>query len=1190
MLCDLYEVPVHEEVLWDIENAYFSRGRKMLSLSEFSHLPCKDLLPILAALEYNEYFIGLSLVDTKLSNEGVEVLQKVLRHNSTLTQLTLKNIGLKPESVHKLMTRSLSVNKRSSITHIDLSDNPLEDKGVIDVANALEKLSNLTNVILKRCLMTSKGSFILTNSLLKNTNVRSSLVELSIGENPLYQGNSLHGFLKYLASPNSLTKLDLTVCGIPLEFLCNALAQSSLHTLEELYFACNIKLPQGHRSHSISSPYYKHFFSSTRALRHIDMSNCKLHPDTIILILEGLRENISGVKLVLDLSSNLLTPRIQEIANLIGQITVLFSLRMYNVGLNEHYEEAITKMSSNSNLKHLYLGKNFRKGKWSAGEALQLFVINSELETLSLSECKLKEAIHFLIRSLKQNHTLKVLDITGNLMGDGGARLLAKVLHMNSTLQVLNYDQNNLSPSGLGYICSALTSNHSLRDMSFPIQDLFQIKREYEKDKYALNRAEHYLQKIEESVKRNHSQSKHSLELKSHQNKLAVKLVSIRHVVEQTAGKLKGVIDKTERSRETRPDVREANNILIQLDECIKLSETLYPDPKQQTDTREINTKFEGQIRDLISSLYRSHVTTNRLMQGDDEHTVSDLFTQQHMCMLQKDLSDLAKESESKLTEDLISNNTEVGTSSLLICNINMCLLSLDRIVPTLIHSSEQFIARLKALQNESSIVSSQETVAERITSSISSRPVSYLARTPPMPTRLTDSLNSIEDDTDSRLSLSLINPTIIEEVNPHFKSKPNHLEDLLVPIQTHCEDKPQKSPDKDSLDFNISLPSELMDFPLQTTPVTSPSIDSDRVRSALDFFDQSLQMDSNDDTEASGEIDLDTIVSSEKVKLEFLTKTRAPRPKGRRPQPRPRSKFQNEPISEDIFLEIAHTAVAGLEDKSCQMQIKPFPPSENDVKIPKLNFRKSMSADGGDASLVTVTKPRINRKDYPRPLTEPNFDSPNDKLIPIEKPQIPEQTIQKPEVIPAKPMRIASLPARPVPPLRKRPIPSPQEPSQTSAAIIKPPSKSCSSAITDKTSDEKTEKPEAMEDDSTTKSLSTPQPRERNIITPNSAMASVMINALSKVQVEKKESPPPVPPVKPPHMREVPPILSKAHLTSPLKPPTDSKPAPQRPTSPPKGVIQDLPSKPVPPPRIRRENLEKREKKDRDSSIVVID
>ena len=337
-----------------------------------------------------------------------QVLQKVLRNNNTLTHLTLKNVGLKHDSVHKLMTRSLSGNKKTALTFIDLSDNPLEDKGIADVANAIERLPNISNVILTRCLMTSKGSLILTNSLMKNSYARSSLVELSIGENPLYQGNSLHGFLKYIATPNSLTKLDLNICGIPLEFLCNALAQTSLHTLEELYFACNIKLPQGHRSHSISSPYYKHFFSSTRALRYIDISNCKLHPDTIVLILEGLRENASGVKLVLDLSGNVFTPRLQEIANLIGQITVLQTLRIYNVGVNEHYEEVVTKISSNRNLRHLYLGKNFRKAKWLAGEALQIFAINSELQTLSLSECKLKDAIQFLIRSLKQNHTLKV--------------------------------------------------------------------------------------------------------------------------------------------------------------------------------------------------------------------------------------------------------------------------------------------------------------------------------------------------------------------------------------------------------------------------------------------------------------------------------------------------------------------------------------------------------------------------------------------------------------------------------------------------------------------------------------------------------------------------------------------------------------------------------------------------------------
>ena len=470
------------------------------------------------------------------------------------------------------------------------------------------------------------------------------------------------------------------------------------------------------------------------------------------------------------------------------------------------------------------------------------------------------------------------------------------------------------------------------------------------------------------------------------------------------------------------------------------------------------------------------------------------------------------------------------------------------------------------------------------------SRPVSYLARTPPMPTRLRDSLNSIEDDTDSRLSLSLINPTFLED-STQYKHK-SSLEDLLMPIQPSLDSKSPKTPDKDSLDFELSLRSEITDIPIQTSPTTSPfSVDSERVRSALDFFEQSLQMDSDYELTGSGEVDLDTIVSCEKGKLEFPTKSRAPRPKGRRPQPRVRTKFRNEPIPEDIFLDIVHTAVAGLEDNSCQMQIKQLPPSINDIKSSKLHFRKSMSADSSSGP-VTVLKPR-NKTNPPRPLTEPNLigpDVPVENKVPIIPPEKPT-AVEKPETKPVKPLRNVSFPSRPVPPIRKKPTPSTHEPTQISTPPSKPSSKSCSTPITDKTSDEESEK--HNEEEMTTKSISTPQPRER---TPNSAMASVMITALTRVQTDKKDvppSPPPVPPLKPPLMRDAPSIPSKTHLTPPQRPPglhpsiEHIKLPPQRPKSPPKGLVQDLPSKPVPPPRIRKDNSDK--KKERDS-IVVID
>ena len=481
------------------------------------------------------------------------------------------------------------------------------------------------------------------------------------------------------------------------------------------------------------------------------------------------------------------------------------------------------------------------------------------------------------------------------------------------------------------------------------------------------------------------------------------------------------------------------------------------------------------------------------------------------------------------------------------------------------------------------------------------SRPVSYLARTPPMPTRLADSLNSIEDDTESRLSLSFINPTITEDY--YLAKHKQTTEEYSIPIQqTGCEDTTSKTPDKDSLDFEISLRSEMTDIPLEITPTTSPSIDSDRVRSALDFFDQSLQMDSKESTENSTEIDLDSIVNSENVKLEFLTKSRAPRPKGRRPQPRPRFNLYYEPVSEDIFLEIAHTAVAGIEDKSCQMQIKPFPPTQHDTRDIKLNIQKSLSADSADAS-VTAIRPKSGKREN-RPLTEPNFLN---LEIPTEIKPILTEVVGK-EARPAKPARNSNFPARPVPPLRKKPTPSHSEPTQIQSPVTKLPSKSCSSAIVERESDSETHTQDTMDNIVTTKSVSTPQPRDRKreispykepethikeISGPNSAMASLLRNALAKHPTDKLP-PPPLPPAKPPHTRDAPPLPTKSPIIPPLKPQNlalhseqDKGTPPERPTSPPKGIIQDIPTKPVPPPRNRREVLDKRDKKERESVFV---
>jgi Ran GTPase-activating protein (RanGAP) involved in mRNA processing and transport len=91
---------------------------------------------------------------------------------------------------------------------------------------------------------------------------------------------------------------------------------------------------------------------------------------------------------------------------------------------------------------------------------------------LNLSDCKLKSEINNVINALGSNQCLQTLDITGNQMGDVGARLLAKALQINTRLKTINLDRNGISIQGYTDITYALQSNYAMRYIPFPTYDL----------------------------------------------------------------------------------------------------------------------------------------------------------------------------------------------------------------------------------------------------------------------------------------------------------------------------------------------------------------------------------------------------------------------------------------------------------------------------------------------------------------------------------------------------------------------------------------------------------------------------------------------------------------------------------------------------------------------------------------------
>lgn len=67
------------------------------------------------------------------------------------------------------------------------------------------------------------------------------------------------------------------------------------------------------------------------------------------------------------------------------------------------------------------------------------------LEQLWLVDCRLKSGLNDLISEMGEFKKLKLLDISGNDLGDFGINLLSKSLQVNRSLETLMFDRSNIS-------------------------------------------------------------------------------------------------------------------------------------------------------------------------------------------------------------------------------------------------------------------------------------------------------------------------------------------------------------------------------------------------------------------------------------------------------------------------------------------------------------------------------------------------------------------------------------------------------------------------------------------------------------------------------------------------------------------------------------------------------------------------
>lgn len=520
-MCDYHVLPYREEVAWDVDTIYLSHDCKELSLQDFDHLEGRDLVPIISALSFNAWFIKFRASNTKLISEALEQLLQVMKHSVSLEELYLDNIGVKGDFAHKLSMALIS-NANTPLHTLDLSNNLIEDKGINSLCGIIAKITQgagqlsgtvgklqkgLIHLNLSRTGLTSKGVNTLAHALSLNRAMPSTLTYLNLSDNVFKEDiNNLYNFL---AQPNALTHLDLSGTECALDTVFGALLRGCTQKLATLNLARN-QFSTKKSKEVIVPPSFKTFFSSTIALKTLNMSSNKLPVESLKAMLLGLACNEIATDISLDLSNNdLKSQGALVLESCLPGIRCLCSLDISENNFDVDLSGIINAVGKNKSIRHLYIGKNFLNIKTKhMGRIIDAIVqlIQEEdtvLETLSLADSKLRSDTCLIINALGSNQSLTSIDISGNFMGAAGAKTLAKALQVNSKLKSVVWDRNGTPAQGFQDIAYALEKNYTLKYMPWPIHDATSAM------KVAPEKTETAFRKIDEYLHRNVSPKKY---------------------------------------------------------------------------------------------------------------------------------------------------------------------------------------------------------------------------------------------------------------------------------------------------------------------------------------------------------------------------------------------------------------------------------------------------------------------------------------------------------------------------------------------------------------------------------------------------------------------------------------------------------------------------------------------------------
>ncbi|XP_057660068.1 F-actin-uncapping protein LRRC16A isoform X1 [Diorhabda carinulata] len=582
-MCDYHGLTYREEVAWDIDNIYVSLNTRELSLKDFEYLDQKDLIPIISALEYNTWFTKLRANQVKLSHDNIDRILHVLRKSLNLEEIYLDNLGLKSDFLNKLSS-VLKLNLGSALHTLDVSYNPIEDKGATYLGSCIPKLNKgLVHINLSHCGLSSKGVNNLFAALCNNTSSFTTLTYLNLSGNNLK--DDISNFHNFLSQLNALQYIDISSTDIILENLFGALVKGCTTNLVHLNISKNPFSSKKNKEAPIS---FKQFFSTTLNLKYLNMSHCKLPQEALKNLLLGLACNEFTKEMTLDISNcGLGSQGAHVLESCVHGVRCISSLDISENNMDSDLCNVVIAISKNKSLKHLNMARSMKKHMSLIMDSVVQIIQDDEclLQSLIIPDCRLRSDLYNLLNALGDNKSLEVLDISGNLIGDSGARLLAKALQINNKLKSIIFDRNNITLQGYHDIAYALESNSTVQYMPFPIYDITPCM------KANAERTELIMRKIQDLLNRNVSQKQHSLKSFPMQPGflLTSKQQALERLVQQTHEAIKNVTTESIASTNdinhatgVIQDAENARQLLVRLQEVAQHRDDKRPNPVEE--------------------------------------------------------------------------------------------------------------------------------------------------------------------------------------------------------------------------------------------------------------------------------------------------------------------------------------------------------------------------------------------------------------------------------------------------------------------------------------------------------------------------------------------------------------------------------------------------------------------------------